>query len=72
MSKKEENKDNLRFYELLRKVPEEAKKSIQAGRLKGFTDVNPLYRIKIMTEAFGPCGIGWKYEIVKHIFKKVV
>lgn len=65
MSKKEENKDNLRFYELLRKVPEEAKKSIQAGRLKGFTDVNPLHRIKIMTEAFGPCGIGWKYEIVK-------
>ncbi len=65
MTKKEENKDNLRFYELLRKVPEEAKKNIQAGRLKGFTDVNPLYRIKIMTEAFGPCGIGWKYEIVK-------
>ena len=68
MAKKEETKtqgDNLRFYELLRKVPDYALKQIGAGRLKGMSDINPVYRIKAMTEAFGPCGIGWKYVITK-------
>ena len=55
--------DNMKIYEQARKVPDEAKKSITAGRLKGFTDVNPMYRIKRLTEMFGPCGIGWWYEI---------
>lgn len=57
--------DNLRYYEMLRKVPQEALKTIGAGRLKGMSDINPVFRIKTMTEAFGPCGIGWKYEITK-------
>lgn len=68
MAKKEETKtqgDNLRFYELLRKVPDYALKQINAGRLKGMSDINPVYRIKAMTEAFGPCGIGWKYVVTK-------
>ena len=68
MAKKEETKtqgDNLRFYELLRKVPDYALKQIGAGRLKGMSDINPLYRVKAMTDAFGPCGIGWKYVITK-------
>jgi len=55
--------DNLRLYDKFRKVPEEAKKPIEAGRLKGMTDINPMYRLKILTEQFGPCGIGWWYEI---------
>lgn len=58
-------KENLHYYDLLRTVPNEAKKDIQAGRLKGMTDVNPMWRIKVMTETFGVCGIGWKYEIVR-------
>jgi len=68
MPKKNETTEpqvNLRFYEELRKVPQEALKSIQAGRLKGKSDINPVWRIKAMTEVFGPCGIGWKYEITK-------
>jgi hypothetical protein len=68
MAKKEETKtqgDNLRFYEQLRQVPPYALKQIGAGRLKGMSDINPVYRIKAMTEAFGPCGIGWKYVITK-------
>ena len=60
-----ESKDNLRFYEKLRVVPTEATKQIKGGRLSGMTDVNPVFRIKTMTETFGPCGIGWKYEITK-------
>lgn len=54
---------NSDIYEKLRAVPDVAKKSIEAGRLKGMTDVNPMWRIKRLTEVFGPCGIGWWYEI---------
>ena len=57
--------DNLYIYNRARSVPEEAKKQITAGRLKGMTDINPLFRIKTLTELFGPCGIGWTYEIDK-------
>lgn len=60
-----EESDNLKFYEQLRVVPNHAIKPIQAGRLKGMSDINPVYRIKAMTEVFGPCGIGWKYSITK-------
>ena len=54
---------NLRFYEMARGVPCEAIRPISAGRLKGFSDSNPMWRIKRLTEMFGPCGLGWWYEI---------
>lgn len=57
--------DNLRYYNTLRKVPAEAQKLIQGGRLKGFTDINPMWRIKSLTEAFGPAGFGWRFEVDK-------
>lgn len=55
--------NNMDLYNRLRKVPEEAKRPISAGRLKGFTDINPMWRLKVLTEVFGPCGFGWWYEI---------
>lgn len=55
--------ENLKLYNLGREVPENAKKSINAGRLKGMTDINPMWRIKRLTEMFGACGVGWWYEI---------
>lgn len=55
--------ENMELYDSFRAVPENAKRSINAGRLKGKTDINPMWRIKALTERFGPCGIGWKYEI---------
>lgn len=55
--------DFMQIYNKARAVPEEAKKPITAGRLKGMTDINPMYRIKTLTEIFGPCGVGWWYEI---------
>jgi hypothetical protein len=57
--------ENLEIYNALANVPTEAKRDIQAGRLKGKTDINPMWRIKALTEQFGACGIGWKYEVVK-------
>jgi len=55
--------DNLEIYEKVRSVPKNAQRTIEAGRLKGKTDINPMWRIKTLTEQFGMCGVGWKYEI---------
>ena len=54
---------NLHLYNKFMNTPAEARKTIKGGRLNGFTDINPMWRFKMLTEAFGPCGIGWKYEI---------
>ena len=56
---------NLEIYDKVRVVPENAQKAIQGGRLKGKTDINPMWRIKTLTDQFGICGIGWKYIITK-------
>lgn len=56
--------ENMRVYEQVRNVPKEALKAIGGGRLKGMSDINPMWRIKMLTEMFGICGIGWKIEIV--------
>ena len=56
---------NMALYEKYRAVPPEAQKKIGGGRLKGMTDINPMWRIKCLTEEFGPCGIGWKPVIVR-------
>lgn len=58
-----ESNPNLILYEKFSNTPSEAKRAITGGRLKGFTDINPMWRFKRLTEVFGPCGIGWKYEI---------
>jgi len=55
--------DNLQFYNSVREVPAEAQKEIKGGRLSGMTDISPMWRIKKLTEKFGMCGEGWKYEI---------
>lgn len=57
--------DNLEIYERYREVPKEAQKDIQGGRMKGKTDINPMWRIKALTEQFGACGMGWYYKPVK-------
>lgn len=56
---------NLEYYNRLKVVPPEALRTIQSGRLRGKNDINPMWRIKTMTENFGICGIGWKYVITK-------
>ena len=57
--------ENMTIYNATRNVPEEAKKPIKGGRLNGKTDINPMWRIKTLTEQFGPCGIGWYYNVTK-------
>lgn len=55
----------LELYNRFRTVPVEAKKTITGGKLNGFTDINPMWRIKKLTEEFGECGFGWYYDEVE-------
>lgn len=56
---------NMDIYNAVSAVPVSAQKRISGGRLNGMTDINPMWRIRELTELFGPCGIGWKYKIVR-------
>ena len=53
------------IYKSLSRPPKDALREIQAGKLKGKTDINPQWRYKAMTEKFGLVGTGWKYEVQK-------
>lgn len=55
--------DNLSFWDRWATVPKAAQKTIKGGRLNGFTDINPVWRYKVLTDTFGPCGFGWKYTV---------
>lgn len=55
----------IEIYESMARPPASALKTIKGGKLSGKSDINPQWRYKIMTEKFGLCGIGWKYDILK-------
>lgn len=57
--------NNMDIYDQVRQCPQDALKPIQAGRLKGKSDINPMWRIKMLTQLFGAAGIGWYYTIDK-------
>lgn len=52
---------NMRLYAQVQNTPQEAQKSFNNGRFSG-TDVNPMWRIKMLTMMFGPAGQGWWTE----------
>ena len=54
----------MEIYNKYRAVPAEALRAFDNGRFKG-TDINTMWRIKSLTEMFGPCGVGWYYTIKK-------
>lgn len=53
------------IWEALARPPASRLKQITGGRLSGMTDVNPQWRLEVMTDEFGPVGDGWKYAIEK-------
>lgn len=57
--------DHMEFWNKVRQPPTSALKKIKGGRLSGMTDISPQWRYQAMTEHFGPCGVGWAYEIEK-------
>ena len=54
--------DNMFVYDAVRTPPATALRPFNNGKFKG-TDINPMWRIKKLTEVFGPCGKGWYYEV---------
>lgn len=59
--------DNLEVWNLVQDTPKEFLKQIPGSSGKQLTEINPTYRVKKMTEAFGPLGIGWKYQIARDL-----
>ena len=59
--------ERMRFYGQVQNTPPEAQKSFNNGRFQG-TDINPMWRIKKLTEVFGPVGFGWWTQNVKYNF----
>ena len=55
--------ENLGIWNQVCRPPKEALKTISGGRISGMTNISPQWRSKIMTERFGPVGIGWNYTI---------
>lgn len=53
----------MTIYNAVRSVPKEAQKDFDNGRFKG-TDIKPMWRIKVLTEQFGPAGFGWYIDNV--------
>lgn len=51
------------IYAKLSTPPPVALGRINGGRLNGKTNINPQWRIEAMTEIFGLCGTGWRYEV---------
>lgn len=56
----------LDLYNSWRQVPQNAQKEIKGGNLNGKTDINPQWRIQVLTERFGPVGFGWTTKITEH------
>lgn len=54
---------NLARWDAMKRPPVTALKTIKAGRLAGMSDINPQWRLQVMTEQYGECGIGWYYTV---------
>lgn len=63
------NDQNMRFYVQVQDTPKEAQKSFNNGRFSG-TDINPMWRIKMLTQMFGPVGFGWWTENEQYVFEE--
>jgi len=57
--------EKLNIWNSFNQPPKTALKEIQAGRMKGKSDINPQWRYKAMTETFGVVGFGWKFTVDK-------
>lgn len=54
--------ENLRFWSALKRTdPRHTKPFTRSGGFRG-TQIDPTWRLQMMTELFGPVGKGWGYE----------
>jgi len=54
---------NMKIWETLSKTNPEFTKPLPGYGGKKLTTIDPMYQIKMMTDLFGPVGIGWKYKV---------
>ena len=57
--------ESIRLFWEKATPPQDALRKIDAGRLKGMSDINPQWRVEALTELYGMYGVGWFIEI-KH------
>lgn len=55
--------DNLKLWQSVEKTPKDQTKAITGKSYSG-TSPKPHYLVRKATETFGPCGIGWGFQIV--------
>lgn len=66
--------ENMELYEKCRAVPDDAKKEIKGGRMSGMTNINAMWRLKMLTEMFDrvelvgitrPQTDGWRHLVMR-------
>lgn len=57
--------ETLSLWNKVSRPPANVLKQIKGGRLNGKSNIAPQWRYQVLTEQFGPCGIGWKFTIDK-------
>ena len=54
---------NMKIWETLSKTNPEYTKQAPSSYGKRITTIDPMYQIQMMTDLFGPVGLGWKYKV---------
>ena len=54
---------NMKIWETLSKTNPEFTKPLPGYGGKRLTTIDPMYQIQMMTDLFGPVGLGWKYKV---------
>ncbi len=62
--------ENMEVYTKHAQPPKEVLRKIEAGRLKGKSDINPQWRIEALTDIFGMVGEGWYTEITRRDYRE--
>ena len=58
-----DKQQSIELFRAQARPPQEALKTIEFGRLKGKSDINPQWRIEALTETYGLYGVGWFVQI---------
>lgn len=53
----------IELYNKVKTPPDGTTKPIEGGNLAGYTNINPQWRIQALTETYGLCGFGWKFDV---------
>jgi len=59
---------NTRIWEKICETDPARTKKIEGGKFRG-TSINPNYIYEKLTSVFGPCGVGWGFEVAEEVYK---